>query len=241
MDKMCIENVRLDNSNGKTIYMNVLDKNSSDVFIAVHGFDSSKNGSFINFLMENLNTSIVSFDLPMHGESDEELLLSNCILDLETVESYVRDRFSNCSISLVGSSFGCFVILNYLKKHPDLCYKNVFFKSAAMKMDKVFSDVLIEEDMDSFKRRGYTIKNRNKRMVIPYTFYEELVSNRINVSDFKNTEFYLFHGVNDDTALFDDLGVSGFSNFHVIEVMDNHSFDNSNLLNVVKEIHKVLK
>lgn len=241
MDKMFIENVQLENSNGKTIYMNVLDKKSNDVFIAVHGFDSSKNGSFINFLMENLNASIVSFDLPMHGESDEDLLLSNCILDLEVVDSYVRDRFSDCSISLVGSSFGCFVILNYLKKHPDMIYKNIFFKSAAIKMDKVFSDVLIEEDMESYKKRGYTIKNRNKKMIIPYAFYEELVSNKINVSDFKDREFYLFHGVKDDTALFDDLGVSGSSNFHVIEYLDDHSFDNSNLLNVVKEIHKVLK
>ena len=241
MDKVCIENIKLENSNGKTIYVNVCDKKSKNVFIAVHGFDSSKSGSFVNLLMDSLDASVVSFDLPMHGESTEDLLLSNCILDLEIVDSYVRDRFSDCSISLIGSSFGCFVILNYLKKHSDLEYKNIFFKSAAIKMDKVFSEVLIEEDMDSFEKRGYSIKNRNKKMLIPYKFYEELVYNRINMSDFKDREFYLFHGVNDDTALYDDLGVSDLSNFHVVKYIDNHTFDNSNLLNVVKEIHKVLK
>ena len=241
MDNVCVEKIVVKNCRNKDVFINVADKGSSDVLIVVHGFDSNKSGSSVRFLMDNLPFSIVSFDLPMHGESDEELLLSNCIDDLSVVDSYVRNRFNGSSISLFGSSFGSYVILNYLKVNSSLIYKNIFLKSSAVKMDKVFSSVLIEEDMNSFKDRGYTIKNRNKKMVIPYAFYEELCSNQISFSDFRDREIYLFHGVKDDTALFDDLGDFNYPNIHIKKLSADHTFDNSIFSSVVGEIHKVLK
>lgn len=235
-----IERVILKNKRNSDVFVNVVLKNSDDVLIVVHGFDSSKSGSIVRYLAENLNVSIVSFDLPMHGESSEELLLSNCLDDLLLVDQYVRNRF-DCPVSLFGSSFGCFVILNFLKNNSSLSYKSVFLKSAAVKMDKVFSDVLIEESMDSFKDRGYTIKNRNKRMIIPYGFYEELVSNQISINDFLDRDLYLFHGINDDTALFDDLSDFSGSNVHVMKLSANHVFDDDSLSSVVDRMHTVLK
>lgn len=240
MKNMSIEKHVIKNSRNEDIFINVLDKKTNDVLVVVHGFDSNKDGSTIKFLRNNMDVSIVSFDLPMHGESSEELLLSNCIDDLGVVCAYIKSKF-RCSISLFGSSFGCFVILNYLRRNPNAPFKNVFLKSAAIKMDKVFRDVLIEESMESYQERGYTIKNRNKKMVIPYKFYEELVSNPINIKDFSNRDFYLFHGINDDTALFDDLGDFSASNFHVVKLEANHIFDNNSNSLVVERIRKVLK
>ncbi len=240
MKNMFIEKHIIKNSRNEDVFINVLDKNSDDVLIFVHGFDSSKSGSTVKFLMDNLDVSVVSFDLPMHGESNEELLLSNCIDDLGVVNDYVRNRF-NCPISLFGSSFGCFVILNYLKRNSDAFYKGIFLKSSAIKMDKVFRDILIEESMESYQQRGYTVKNRNKKMIIPYRFYEELVSNQIDINDFSNRDFYLFHGVNDDTALFEDLSDLSTSNFHIVKLDANHRFDNNSNSLVVDRIRKVLK
>ena len=234
-----IEKVVIKNNRNEDVFVSVLDRNSSDVLVVVHGFDSNKSGSTVKYLMDNMNISIVSFDLPMHGESSEELLLSNCIDDLGVVVDYVRNRFSS-QISLFGSSFGSFVILNYLKNSSDI-FKGVFLKSSAIKMDKVFRDVLIEESMEDYKQRGYTIKNRNKKMVIPYKFYEELVSNQININDFLNREFYLFHGANDDTALFDDLSDFSSSNVHIMKLSTNHNFDNNSFSSVVDKISSVLR
>ena len=101
--------------------------------------------------------------------------------------------------------------------------------------------ILVDMDMNSFKDRGYTIKNRNKKMVIPYAFYEELCSNQISFSDFRDREIYLFHGVKDDTALFDDLGDFNYPNIHIKKLSADHTFDNSIFSSVVGEIHKVLK
>lgn len=235
-----IERIVLKNSRGNDVFLNVVIKNSSDVLIFVHGFDSNKSGSTFRYLADKLDVSIVSFDLPMHGESSEELLLFNCIDDLFIVDQYVRGRF-NCPVSLFGSSFGSFVILNFLKRNPDLFYKGVFLKSSAIKMDKVFRDVLIEESMDSFKNRGYTVKNRNKKMIIPYAFYEELVSNQINIDDFSNRDLYLFHGVNDNTALIDDLSDFNGSNVHVMKLSSSHVFDDDSLSSVVDRMHTVLR
>ena len=53
------------NKNGTDIYLNVLDRDSSDVIIVVHGFDSNKSGSVTasdyviikNYILKRANIS----------------------------------------------------------------------------------------------------------------------------------------------------------------------------------------
>lgn len=240
MNKTLLEKIKLKNTRLVDVYVSLIDKHSNDTIIICHGFDSNKEGSVFRFLSD-VEANVISFDLPMHGESDEELLLSNCIDDLKVVIEYSKDRFKNSDISLFGSSFGCYVVLNFLKKYPDYDFKKIFFKSAAIKMDKVFKDVLIEEDMDSFKKRGYTLKNRNQELLIPYKFYEELMSNKINLSDFSDRNIYFFHGKHDDVAFLDDLGDLNYPNFHLLKFDSNHNFSSDLYVDVINNIHKVLK
>lgn len=233
---MFIKKIKLINKRGFNIFVNVK-SGTDDVIIVCHGFDSSKSGSTIKYLQDNLDYTIVSFDFPSHGESDEELLLENCLDDLSIVDNYVRNNFHG-HISLFGSSFGAFVILNYLKNN-NYFYKSIVLKSVAIKMDKVFSDVLLDENIDIFKSRGYTIKDRNKKMIIPYRFYEELVDNKIDASNIvKDKDIFIFHGVNDDTALIDDLNEFALSNIHIIKLDGvTHTFKKSDMDFIVNKMY----
>jgi len=160
----------------------------------------------------------------MHGDSDEPLSLENCINDLKIVDEYVRNRYSNANVGLFGTSFGAYIILSYLRQ-TYLTYGGIFLKSPAIKMDKVFREKLLEEDIDVFKDRGYTIKNKNKLMKIYYSFYESLVNEKITADNIeKNRNIVIFHGTNDDVALFDDLKEYNFSNIQ-INPMDGSTHD----------------
>lgn len=243
MMKVSVEEVKLKNRNAADVYLNVIDKKSADVIIIAHGFDGSKSGSAFRFFNDNLDVSLVSFDFPSHGDSSEELLFDNCLTDFLLVDCYVRERFPGASISLFGSSFGSYIILNHLKKNPNLLYKGIFLKSVAVKMDKIFREILIEEGMESFKKRGYTIKNRNKLMKIPYAFYEGLVNNQITISNVvTDRDIYIFHGTCDDTALFSDLSELKLPNIHIMELVNaKHSFNDAQFSVVAREVKKVLR
>jgi len=228
------------NKNGTDIYLNVLDRDSSDVIIVVHGFDSNKSGSNFNFLAEHLKQSIVSFDLPAHGDSSEKLLLKNCLEDLLIVDSYVRERFFGKNISLFGSSLGSYIILNHLKNNPNLSYKFIFLKSTAVKSAEIFKRCIID-DMNSFKEKGYFIRNRNKEMIIPYEFYEEMVNNKIEKSDINlDNLIFAFHGTCDTLALFSDLDYIKTPNVTIISINGaGHSFDDDDFLIVIDKMKDV--
>lgn len=219
-----------------SIYAKISEKESNNVVIACHGFDSSKEGSTINALMEKLNCTVISFDFPAHGESNDKLLLKNCINYLKEVTDYVIDNYKGKKINYFGTSFGCYVIINFLKQYK-VDYNKVFFKSAAIKMDEILINKLIEDDINTFRQNGYTIKHRNKEMKIPYDFYQELVDNKI--SNIKlDDSFYFFHGNNDDTASSKDLS----SNCNVILLENaNHRFNDQELTYMCNMINEILE
>lgn len=240
-----LEKIKLERSH-YNIFVNIYnqfdtDLNVKNVFIICHGFDSKKDGGTTQYLVNHLKDYVlVSFDFPMHGESMDSLTFENCIEYLKIVDEYVRNKYKNASISLFGTSFGAFVILNYLKNNNNK-YNHIILKSPAINMEKIFREILINEDIESYKKRGYTIKNRNKVMEIPYSFYESLIKERITVQNIeKNRKIIIFHGYCDDVALFDDLKSFVLPNIE-INVLDGakHSFSDDELSIIIKKINSL--
>ena len=94
-------------------------------------------------------------------------------------------------------------------------------------MDEVFKQCLIEESFQDFKNRGYTIRHWKTPMKVKYEFYEELKRNRIfEMGEFKE-KILIFHGKEDDTALYKDS--EEFSNKNL----------NVKLLLIEKESHRM--
>ena len=204
------------------------------LILACHGFDSSKDSSSIVKIaevFEETNIPLISFNWPGHGDSQEEITLEGCFQVLRKVEETIEKNFPNASIYLYGSSFGGYVILQYLQQNLSFNEKKiekyVFLKSPAIKMNEILQNILIDETMDVFQNRGYTVKERNKKMVIPYKFFEELCENRIDEGTIKRIkkQMIIFHGTSDETASFEAVRNLESDNVEINELKHaKHSF-----------------
>ena len=102
------------------------------LIIYCHGIGMSKEEvlSFYEPILEN-NIGIIAFDFPSHGESQvNEFNLSKCKEYIEKVFNYIKNEYPNINISILGSSFGAYVILNKIMDNNNF-YK-VLLKSTAI-------------------------------------------------------------------------------------------------------------
>ena len=205
------------------------------IILACHGFDSSKNSDKIHTMAkyaERYDIPVISFNWPSHGSSIQPITVEGCIDVLHKVEETIYSMYPKAKIILYGSSFGGYMLLLYLSRHLspyiDKRCDSVFLKSPAVKMNEVFKNELIDEDIQHFKERGYTIKNRNKQMKIPYQFYKELNENIIKPEDIDQItqKLFIFHGVNDKVASIEAVKDLKKENMTLIELEGApHSFD----------------
>ena len=218
------------------------------ILLACHGFDSSKNGSSIRQVANGFSESdvpIISFDWAGHGDNTEELTIKNCIDIFKTIEEEISKEFPNAKVYLYGSSFGAYMILLlYSKGIIDNKYPYSFLKSPAIKMDEILKEKLIEEDFEDFKKRGYTIKNRNKKMIIPYKFYEELCENKLKLENIKNNiqNIIIFHGTDDDIASIEETKMLMCENVKLVKISGApHSFKGKYLDEMIQEMLEIIR
>lgn len=130
------------------------------VVIVCHGFGSSKASPMIQALDEALpkaSMGVFSFDFPAHGESpggQETLRVPFCLDDLETVEAHLRAQAPQGTIHYFGSSFGAYITLLHLARHPRP-EARAFLRSAAVAMPRLVDtwvDARARADLD---RQGY--------------------------------------------------------------------------------------
>ena len=218
------------------------------ILLACHGFDSSKNSSSIKQVATGFAESdvpIISFDWAGHGDNTEELTIKNCIDIFKTIEEEISEEFPNAKVYLYGSSFGAYMILLlYSKGIIDNKYPYCFLKSPAIKMDEILKEKLIEEDFEDFKKRGYTIKNRNKKMIIPYKFYEELCENKLKLENIKNNiqNIIIFHGTDDDIASIEDTKMLKCENVKLVKFSGApHSFKGKYLDEMIQKMLEIIR
>lgn len=224
--------------------LNLEKKDIKKIFLACHGFDSSKDSSSIQQIAEFLseaNIPVISFNWPGHGKNSEKLTLKNCIKFYNIIEKEILREYPNSQIILYGSSFGAYMLLLLYCKHfidnSNNKYLYCFLKSPAIKMDEIFKEKLIKDDFEKYKSKGYTIKDRNKKMIIPYEFYEDLCDNKIDVNSIKksNLNIVIFHGTEDDTAPIKDAELLEGKNVKLIKFdRAQHSFKGEYLRRMIQ-------
>ena len=69
-------------------------------------------------------------------------------------EEYVQKLYPTANKYLYGSSFGAYIVMLCLCNGSAINYKCIFFKSPAIKMDKILINSLIEENFEEFERNG---------------------------------------------------------------------------------------
>ena len=180
------------------------------VMIVCHGFCSSKDSSSVQEITKSFskyNIPIIAFDWPAHGQSQDILSVNKCKETFESIQEYVQKLYPTANKYLYGSSFGAYIVMLCLCNGSAINYKCIFFKSPAIKMDKILINSLIEENFEEFERNGYTIKKNRGNLIIPYEFYKDLLQNRIDPEKVKNLKnrILIFHGTNDTIAPIRDV------------------------------------
>ncbi|MCR5186913.1 MAG: alpha/beta fold hydrolase [Clostridia bacterium] len=196
----------------KVDYLNDLDV--KNIMIACHGFESNRVGYTIKTLAQGLkDVVVIGFDWPGHNDSDEKLLIKNCMSSYEHVYEYTIRRFPKARVFLFGSSFGGYMTLQFLKKHPECSAEKVFFKSPAIKMEKIFEMIASGEDMSKYSETPYVTP---KGVEVYYEFYKEMLDIKITPENIvSKPEIYIFHGTDDKLSLYEDILEYNKDNIHV--------------------------
>ena len=121
---------------------------SPNVFIAVHGFMSSKEDQVIELLAKvavNKGYQVISFDLPQHGDrkaTSTPFEPKNCVDDLNIILTYVKQSWS--TISLFACSIGAYFSLQAFKKET---FKQSLFLSPIVDMRQMIEKIMNIEDI----------------------------------------------------------------------------------------------
>lgn len=179
------------------------------IIIACHGFGGDKESSAIELLAQKLieeNIMVIAFDFPAHGESTaegEEYLVTNCIDDLISIEEYIKKNYPNKPIGIFATSFGAYITLLKINKYNNN-YFSIILRAPAICMDQIFENSIMREDINDFKKRGYTVLGYEKEMKVSYKYYEELKNNKLFDVYNKNEELLIIQGTEDDMAPIND-------------------------------------
>lgn len=226
---MKIEYINLKDNNIEIPVKIFLPKNTvKKIIIACHGFGGDKESSTIKDLAEKMvlkNIAVITFDFPAHGESKldgKELTIENCIYNINTVYRYSK-KF-NAPISLFATSFGAYVnLINIARNNNE--FQEIVLRSPAIEMAKILKEVLLKESFSKYKENGYTILGFERKMKIPYSFYEELLNNNINkiYDNIEIPKMHIIQGNKDEIAMIEDTikFVENHKNQIELNIIDN--------------------
>lgn len=182
----------------------------NNIIIAVHGFAGDNESGAIDAIARAMlpyGYLTVALDLPGHGKSvtdGDSLTIYNCLEDIETVENYYKEKYPAAKVNYFATSFGAYLTLLNIMRTSNV-YNKIVLRCPAILMDKIFKDAILNEDMESFKERGYTMVGYERPLKVNYSFYQKLVDTNIFEIYQKNAnKIMIIHGTNDDTAPISD-------------------------------------
>lgn len=224
-------------------------KEINGVIIAIHGFAGDKDSSVITSLAKEMckyNYTLITFDLPNHGENDSSNVLSldNCFNALKDIDLLVKEKYSDKKISYFATSFGGYLLLNMLKD-SGYKYDKIILRAPAINMDKILKEVIIVEHGYDLKQLENNSINLGyaKELLIDYKFYNDLKDNKL-MNNYKNNNYlYVIQGRKDDVVNYKDNELffkeKCLNNYeiHYFENAD-HRFKNEGELEKIIEITK---
>ena len=180
--------------------------NMNQIIIYCHGFGDNKDRIYQHADILNINNiGIISFDFPCHGEdltNYKDFTYKLGIDYIESVVNYIKDNYPNIKISIIGSSFGGYMVLNYINDKKELFHK-VFLKYPAVNFYECTKRKLKIND-NYFDNNDYFELPSGYR--IYKTFYFDSKKHDI-MQEFNkyNNNIYIIHGNIDKTVLLEDI------------------------------------
>jgi len=209
------------------------DNHIKAIIVACHGFGGDKESSAIYLLAEKLNQlniGVLAFDFPAHGESEvsgERFTVRECIQNIKDVENYIKNIYGNIKIGIFSTSFGAYVTLLKILEEDE--FFTVVLRAPAICMDEILINSILKENIADYKSRGFTVLGYEKNMDVYYSFYEELLNNKILDKFNKKRQMIIVQGTEDDMAPISDT----------IKFLDNN--DDAILEKIIGADHRMKK
>lgn len=210
--------------------------NMKGIVIYCHGFGESKDRiiQHSDILNEN-NIGIISFDFPCHGADTtnfKDITYDLVISYMDEITKYIKEQYPEIPISIIGSSFGGYMVLNYINDKKYL-FNKVFLKYPAVNFYECIKRKLFIDD-NYFNDNVYYELPSGYRLYKKFYFdcKEHDIIKNFNKYD---NNIYIIHGNMDKTVLLDDVKEFTKKNNIKLNVIDGASHEMKEYLDIVNE------
>lgn len=179
---------------------------SENIILYIHGLGSNKSWitRFYNNLLAN-NYIVYSLDLPGHGEDKtpfESFDLTICTEYIKEAIKYIKTHHKNCNISLFGSSYGGFVILNtYNEIKKDI--NKIYLMCPAINFCEIMERKVGNLNIDYFNNYNFLPLYNNIK--ISKKAYEEFKNGDSFIRNSSFNNVFIIQGDLDKTVLVTDI------------------------------------
>lgn len=177
------------------------------IVLSVHGFGGSMRDLIQESLaeeMELFGSVVLRFDLPAHGENDEDILsLSGCVNALLGVAQYAQQRYPQLEdLCIFATDFGAYVALSAMQELVELPGRvRLVIQTPSLNMDQTVLD-MARVSSATMEAMEWAVLQAPRPVGITYSFYEELRENIVLAA--YPLPFLILHGECDDCVSWSD-------------------------------------
>ena len=153
------------------------------VVIGVHGIGGCKEDPIQESIaeeMELFGAAVLRFDLPAHGENEEEILsLHGCVDTLLDVADYAAERYPDLKdLCIFATGFGAFVTLTALQDLIELPFQvKLVIQTPSLRMDQTVLNLTRVSPVTLEAMEMVLFKTSRRSIGFFYSFYEECRDN----------------------------------------------------------------
>lgn len=171
------------------------------IVLGVHGIGGSMHDPIQENIaeeMEMFGSVSLRFDLPAHGENDEEILtLHGCVDTLLDVADYAMNRYPDVEdLCIFATGFGAYVTLTAMSELIELdCRVRLVIQTPSLHMDQMVLSMANVSPV-TLEAMEMAFLNAPRPLGIFNSFYEELRDNDVLAA--YPIPFLILHGEHDD-------------------------------------------
>ncbi len=133
-------------------------------------------------------------------QGTDKLKVDVCISYIDSIIEYIKKQYGeNIKISFYAISFGAYILLNKLIGDNNE-YDNIVLRSPAFNMKDIFTNCLLKEEFEEYKKNGRAKTGHGGKIIVPYSFYEDLIEHDLYIKYKEKRKILIIQGDLDDTA-----------------------------------------
>jgi len=177
------------------------------------------------------NIAVITFNWPCHGDDvKKKLVLSDCFTYMSLVVNHIRTKYETEDIYYYGTSFGGYIVLEYIKQFENP-FKKIALRCPAINMYKVIMSTLVShDDMELINKGKEASIGFDRKILVGKSFLDELAAANPEENEYFDfaDDILIMHGTKDEIVpmqLSEEFCENNVIEFVPIENAD-HRFQN---------------